>query len=317
MTIALVTNPRSRRNRRDPDLSDALAASLGDAGALCSPDDLEALAASAAGWAADPPALLAINGGDGTLHQVLTAAIRAAGEERPLPPVAILRGGTMNIVADSVGVRIGPQAMLAHVTGDAPLPRTTRRILRIQADDAEPVYGFLSGNGVISRFLELYYAADDPSPADAARLLARGALSALVQGPLIRQLMRPYAGRVLVDGQPVVGAGGETGRWTAVALGTVEQMGLGFRVFPMTRQAPDRIGVVAIGSSVAQLALELPRVYLGRGVRREGNSVHLAGEVVLDGDEPIALMVDGDLCRAERRVRIGVGPAVTFLLPPG
>jgi diacylglycerol kinase (ATP) len=316
LTIAVVTNPRSRQNRRNPDLSEALASVLGGRGELVTPDDLDALAATADRLRDRGVDLLCVNGGDGTLHQVLTALIRSWGEATPLPRVCLLRGGTMNIVADSVGVRIGAEAMLERVVaGAGALQTTTRRTLRIVADDRPPLYGFLSGNGIIARFLELYYEQPDPGPRDAAVLLFRGACSALVQGPLIRQLMRPYSGRVLLDGVPLRREDGGD-RWTAVALGTVEQMGLGFRVFPMTAAHPDAIGVVAIGSSVARLATELPSVYLGRGVHRVGNSTHTAAEVLLESDEPIALMVDGDFCRADGgRVRIGLGPPVTFIVP--
>jgi diacylglycerol kinase (ATP) len=320
VSIAVVTNPRSRHNRRNPDLSEALASVLGDGGEIVTPDDLDALAATADRLRERGVDLLCVNGGDGTLHQVLTALIRSWGEATPLPRICLLRGGTMNIVADSVGVRLGPQDMLARVVAarreGAPIATTTRRTMRIVADDRPPLYGFLAGNGIIARFLELYYEQPDPGPRDAALLLLRGACSAVVQGPLIRQLMRPYVGRVVADGVPLRGLDGAEDRWTAVALGTVEQMGLGFRVFPMTVDHPDVIGIVAIGSSVARLAAELPSVYLGRGVHRVGNSTHAVAELVLEADEPIPLMVDGDFCRADAgRVRIGLGPAVNFVIP--
>ena len=116
--------------------------------------------------------------------EMLTAIVRTYGEGAVLPRIAVLRGGTMNIIADSVGVRVGAEAMLGRVidgihtsesplgTG-SPLETTTRRLMRIDVDDQPPYYGFLSGNGIIARFLELYYEHPEPSPVSAAWLLTR------------------------------------------------------------------------------------------------------------------------------------------------
>ena len=309
MSIVVVTNPRSRRNRLNPALVQALADRLGDGGEIAAPDDLDALAALAERTRSAQIDLLCINGGDGTIHQVLTAFVRSWGEDRALPPVCVLRGGTMNIIADSIGVTLDAEAMLARaVQAPATAATTARRTMRIEVDDNPPLYGFLSGNGIIARYLELYYADPDPSPRSAASLLLRGAVSAMVQGPLIRELTRPYRGEVRIDGERL-----PSDRWVAVALGTIEQMGLGFRVFDRIHDHPDKLQVVAIGSGVSALATELPSLYRGRGVRREGNHSLVAAAVDLDADEPIPLMIDGDFCRSETgRVRIRPGPLVTF-----
>jgi hypothetical protein len=114
---------------------------------------------------------------------------------------------------------------------------------------------------------------------------------------------------VIVDGTAL-----PSDRWVAVAFGTVEQMGLGFRVFHLLRERPDALQVVAIGSSVAALAKELPSVYRGRGVHQPGNSTASASTVELTSAEPIPLMIDGDFVRADGgRVRYGIGPEITFL----
>ncbi len=300
----MVTNARSRDNRRDPGLAARLGAASG--ARVVAPPSLEALAAEVERLQRDPPGVLAVHGGDGTLHRVVSAWLSAG--RAPLPELAVLRGGTMNIVADSIGLKMPAEAFLASLGG--PVTHTVRSLLRIEIDGT-PTWGFLSGNGIVARFLEKYYERPDPTPVDAARLLGRGALSALVGGPLIRQLTRPWEGVVTVDG---VAHGPRP--WTAVAIGSVEQLGLAFRVFHLLRPGDDAFHVVALSGSVADLARELPRMWAGRGVRRPGNSEHLVRELVLEGPEPMALMVDGDFYRAASgRVRVVPGPPVRFVLP--
>ncbi|MCB9688664.1 MAG: diacylglycerol kinase [Alphaproteobacteria bacterium] len=305
-SLLVLTNPRSGANRRDRGLAGRLRQLVPDA-RLEAPADLEALAHVVRDALATGVTRVAVHGGDGTLHRVLTAWHHAA-PDAAMPEVAILRGGTMNIVADSVGVREKPEVFLPRVTsGDVRL--TTRRLLRVEVDDAPPVVGFLSGNGIVARFLEKYYETEDPTPADAARLLLRGSLSAMVGGRLARDLVRPYVGAVIVDGERLTGE-----RWTAVAIGSVEQMGLGFRVFHRIGDRLDAFQVVALGGSIADLARELPSLYRGRGVHRPKDSVHVIAELRLEADEPIPMMVDGDFYRADRgRVRIALGPTVPFV----
>jgi diacylglycerol kinase (ATP) len=314
--VAVVTNPRSRHNRRNPALGPALAYVLGEKGELVSPSDLGALASTAERFRDRGVEVLCVNGGDGTIHQVLTAMARAYGDA-PLPAFAVLRGGTMNIIADSVGVRLGAEATLGRIVealhAGEELPTTTRRLLRVDLDDQAPYYGFLSGNGLIARFLELYYEQPDPTPLDAGLLLARGAASALVGGALIRRLTRPYSGKVAVDGVELPGE-----RWAAVAIGSIEQMGLGFRVFPRLAESPDWFQYVALGGSVADVARELPSLYRGRGVHRPADRTDLATELLMTSPEPVQLMIDGDFYVASAgRVRYSLGPSVRFLLPTG
>lgn len=314
--VAVITNPNARHNRRNPSIAPSLAYVLGERGELVSPADLPALAHTAERLCARGVDLVCVNGGDGTVHQTVTAIARAylpAG--KPLPSFAVLRGGTMNIIADSVGVKVGAEAALGRLVEalhrGAPLPTTRRFLLEVDLGEGPPVYGFLSGNGVISGFLEAYYARPEPTPRDAGALLARAAWSALTGGALAAQLARPFRGDVRADG---VSLGSKD--WVAVALGTVEQMGLGFRVFHQIREGQPAFQYVALGGSLADVARELPSLYRGRGVHLRHDRTGLARELELVSDGPIGVMVDGDLYSAPAgRLRYRLGPEVTFVLP--
>ena len=126
-------------------------------------------------------------------------------------------------------------------------------------------------------------------------------------GSLARQLSRPFEGEVLLDGVRWEGR-----RWTALAIGSVEQLGLGFTPFPGVSASLGRFHTIGIGSGLGGLALELPRVYFGRGVARSGNREALGSSLVLRAEEPIPLMVDGDFVMAPGEVRIGVDQPVAF-----
>jgi diacylglycerol kinase family enzyme len=230
-----------------------------------------------------------------------------------LPPVAVLRGGTMNNVAASTGQGLPAAEMLRAVVearaSGRELPTTTRRLMTVDAYDGALSYGFLVGAGLVARFLEIYDDRRAPSPALAGTLLVRAVAAALLGGALAEELDRPFAGSVALDGRPL-----PEGRFTAVAISTIEQIGFGFRVFHEVADAPDRLQLVAITGTLASLALELPGLYAGRGVHAEGNTSATGAAVTLTSAEPFPYVVDGDRYVArERKVRVAVGPPVTFL----
>lgn len=312
--IGLITNPKSRKNRRDPGIAMNLAYLLGERGDFATPSDLGALADTVRRFADADIDLLCVNGGDGTVHQAMTALLRVWPAGRPLPRVAVLPGGTMNIVANSIGVKGDAGRALGRVLdayhAGRVLPSTRRRLLRVDLPGEPPVYGFLSGNGIIARFLEVYYAEPDPSPAVVARLLARGVASTLVGGRFARKLTQPYVGRVALDGVDWPGT-----TWTAVAIGTVEQIGLGFTPFYRVREEPDRMHVVGIGGTIVDLARELPSIYLGRGIHQPGNREGTCATLLLEADGDIPMMVDGDFYPAKGRAELRVDAEVELVLP--
>ncbi len=306
--IGVVTNPRSG-GRHD---SRALAYVLGEEGEVVAPGDLDALAAHARRFRDRGIGTLCIDGGDGTIHRVLTAMVRTYGDA-DLPPIAILRGGTMNNVAASIGQRLSSPEMLralveARASGRS-LPHTTRRLMSVHAGGGAPSYGFLVGAGLVARFLELYDARRSPSPVLAGTLLVRAVASALLGGELSRELDRPFEGTVALDDRALPAA-----RFTAIAVSTIEQIGFGFRVFHALRNAPDRLQLVAITGPLASLAFELPGLYAGSGVRAAGNTSDTGTSVTLTSDQPFPYVIDGDPYVARNHtVRIAVGPPVTFL----
>ncbi|HEX2657053.1 MAG TPA: diacylglycerol kinase family protein [Polyangia bacterium] len=308
--IAIFVNPRSRSNRRDPGLAARLAAAVGDVGRLLAPRTLEELDAAARELAASPPSVIAIHGGDGTLHKALTALLSAFGE-RPLPPLAILGGGTMNVVTSSLHIREDAITFLTGLAEAAragrPVATLTRRCMRVGDR-----YGFVFGNGVLANFLVEYYGGPNGyGTMRALYLLARLFLSALIVGPFMRRVFRRFRGRVSVDGQTL-----EFPELMAVGVGTVREVGLGFKLYHRADDDPDRFGVVAIHSGALALVADLAAVRTGRGIspRRAFSAVASAVDIQsLDPDMPYT--IDGDLYRTSEVLPLRIGPALAIVDP--
>src|SRR5580692_4968680 len=135
--IGVVLNPRSRRNLRDPRAASRLARTLGDHGVVRTARSIDELYRIAEDFRREHIDVLAISGGDGTNHVTLTGFIDVYGGAT-MPQVALLRGGTMNTVANSVGMLKGrPEGILGRLLRDyaqrasGPLENVERHVMRI------------------------------------------------------------------------------------------------------------------------------------------------------------------------------------------
>src|SRR5512147_3096742 len=111
--IGIVSNPRSWRNRRHPETADRLRRALGDEGELREAETPEALSEALTAFARAGIDVLAVNGGDGTLHLAVTAM--AESWRGPWPRLLPLRGGTMNTIASAHRLSGAPEALLSRL----------------------------------------------------------------------------------------------------------------------------------------------------------------------------------------------------------
>lgn len=312
--IGIVNNPRSRRNRRWPGTARRLAALLGDDGEIVDASTPAELSRAVERLRAARIDLLAVNGGDGTGHQVLTAWCRAS-PGAPLPSLLLLRGGSTNAVATGNGVRGRPERILrealARLRRGEPIPAAERDLLRVRADGGEPLHGFLFGTGAMVAFLEAHGSARLHSAAGAAWLLARAAASALAGGRLAASLVRRDRLQVSTDGDEWPDAS-----YLALAAGSTPHVGFGFPAFHRCAEQPGFFHAVGITGSLARLALSLPLVRRGAPWRRSLAQDEVARSLRLQAEEDgIRFTLDGDLYGPARSVSVETGPPVRIAVP--
>jgi diacylglycerol kinase family enzyme len=316
--IGVVLNPRSRRNLRDPRAADRLARRLGDVGVVRQANSIDELYRIAEDFRRDDIDVLAISGGDGTNHVTLTGFLDVyAGHT--MPQVALLRGGTMNTVANSVGVRHGrPEGLLGRLIRDyaqqlnMPLENVERHVMRISpADGTKAHYGFLFGTGVVHGFLAEYYAGGNPTPLVAAKVLARGIGSAMIGGQTIRRMAKPFRGSVKLGD----GTSWEERDYLAVAAGTIAHIGLNFKPFHRYDELPGRFHMLGIHTTPWSFVKDMPRIHRGEPMR-PGKTFDalLMRAVVRSADGHMRYMIDGDLHEARGDIEIAIGPKVKLVV---
>jgi diacylglycerol kinase (ATP) len=328
--IGVVLNPKSRRNLRDPGAALRLARQLGDQGIVRPVHSRDELQRAAEDFKRLDIDVLGISGGDGTNHVTITGFLDVyapdvaghAAKVSPLPQIAFLRGGTMNTVANSVGVRRGrPDGLLGGLIrayaerATMPLANVERRVMRIQpaGASARADYGFIFGTGVVYGYLAEYYRDGEPSPVVAAKTLARGIGSTLVGGEMIRRMAKPFRGSVRFGD----GTTWEERDFLTVVGATIDQIGLGFRPFYRSDERDGAFHLLGIYASPFQLVCDLPRIKGARPMR-EGRTYDAATEraTIRSADGTMRYTIDGDLHEHAGELEISTGPKVKIVLVP-
>jgi len=151
--IGLIRNRRSHRNGGDSGLSDASLASAPNI-IMRSPDKRSELAGVLEHFASQRVDYIAIDGGDGTVRDVLTCGAGVFGEN--WPALIVLPNGKTNALAHDLGIPKGwtlEQAMAALRDGRT----TSRRPLVVTQRDKEDarIAGFVLGGGAFTAAIGL------------------------------------------------------------------------------------------------------------------------------------------------------------------
>ncbi|MCB9732957.1 MAG: NAD(+)/NADH kinase [Deltaproteobacteria bacterium] len=310
LRIGVVVNPRSRYLRRHPEAVARLERVVGRRGPVAVTTDLPSVEDAARRFRADGVDVVGVVGGDGTAG-IVARAVANAWDGEPHPPLALLRGGTMNTVANALGLPRGlPEARLLtllRATAGGSLPPVMRRTTLDVAGRA----AFLFGTGVFESFLRAYYGAGDgdPSAVTAALTIARAAASALVQGAFIKELTAPVVAALEIDGERL-----PERAYMAHCAGTVSQVGLGFTPFHLADTVDDAFHFLALHGSSAVVVRDLGRVWRGRAVRPRSGRDFVAREVVIHpAGGRLTYMADGDLFEHGGPLTVRVGPRVPIV----
>lgn len=308
--IGMIRNPRSHGNEgRSADLGD-LPGVL-----LASPDKRHELPAILADFAAKGVDFLAVDGGDGTVRDVLTCGASVFGDA--WPTLIVLPSGKTNALAYDLGV--APGWTLAQALDAARRQSVAVRhpIVVAQSDnDAAQVRGFVLGAGAFTHAISLGQDAHDFGAFNAAAVGVTTAWSVL-------QALFGSAGNIWRRGTrmrlrgpdgadlPHAGGGPADERYMVFAS-TLERFPVGLCPFKGI-DAPLRMGV--LDNPRRSLLWRLPAIFYGKAgktTRRLGFQAH--GLDRFDMDIADRFILDGEAFPAGS-YQVRLGPRLHFIVP--
>jgi diacylglycerol kinase (ATP) len=302
--IAIVLNPSAGGLHCYPERRvDGLRSIAGAHAVLFSTGDRDLIEAVADGVRERGVDTVAIIGGDGTVSNVLSALHRAfAGAS--LPRIALLRGGTMNTVANSLGIaRREPEELLRRLLAARTSQSVRRATLKVNGR-----VGFLFSTGIMVGFLKVLYRSPKlkQGPLGALSLLGKGSWQAVRGGKLIEEIETPLRATLRIDGELH-----PPRRYTVLGAATVEQVGLGFRPFTRAGECLERFQVFAFHGSTQSLVRQLLRIRRGQPIAKGLGFDPMTRQLQIEtAGEPITYALDGDVREADTRLLVEVGPQV-------
>ncbi len=296
MTLGLIRNPFSHRNKAGGgDLPADAARLFGDL--VASPDTPDKLVKALRGFAHGGVETIVVDGGDGTVREVLTALPQAYGAAPPA--LAILAAGKTNLIAADVGTHgYGPRGLagLVRAAHEGTLgTRTTRRpVLTLHWPNGEhgPVRGMFMGAGAFTRGTDLANAAIHKAGFTqeiAVALTMAGVLGRALIGNDSHGWLAGEGFSAAVDDQPAL----EGNRFLFLAT-TLNKLILG--LWPFWDHGTRPLRFLDVAANPPGLLGALPRLMTGRpsasmrntGAYRSGGAeridLHLTRPLIMDGE---------------------------------
>ena len=304
--IVIIHNPFARGNIRQPWLAGKLKEILGNHGELIMTRNINQIPSVAEECKKEEIEYLGVNGGDGSLHLVLSAFINVY-KDRPLPIVVPMRGGTMNTMANSVKIKGKTAGILKNLVSKykskAPINTIKQHLVRLNDK-----YGFMSGAGVPPNFLAAYYGGTSTGPWQGAKVLAHTVASILVNGTYYRKIGEPAHCKIKVDDEEL------PPRYYICFLAcSIREIGLGISPTPRAYEKPGHFQFVATTMKPIDIARNLPTLWMKKDVIHPDMFSRITAKAYVEPLSNMRYTIDGELYETEEPISIGCGPTIDMV----
>jgi len=310
--IGVITNPKAKKNLRRPWIKESLQRIVGDAGWVYETRSIDELGPLAHELIEKNIDILAVNGGDGTTHIVLSHLIPIyQSKNKPLPRLLSLRGGTMNTISNSIKHKGKSENILSRVVrkyraGEA-LDIVRQPVLQINDH-----YGFMWGCGVVGNFLEQYYKGTALGSWQAFKTVATIVSSAIFRTSLAKQVFQGYQTVVDFDERRM-----EIPGCRGLVICSIIEVGLGFKMAYRAYEKPGYMHVRGTSLKAYQFAPWIGHIWLGKPVPNEGVIDEIARKVCVKVEGKPPYTVDGELYKDTDEFNLRQGPVIDVIREGG
>ncbi|MBU0504404.1 MAG: diacylglycerol kinase family protein [bacterium] len=305
--IGVILNPFSKKYKNNPDKLDHMSFIIGDKASCRPTEDMDDLHRVAESFKSRDIDVLAISGGDGTIHCTISTFLKVYGE-KPLPKITFLRGGTLNTIAATLGIVGNTEKLMSDLLikyhEDKKFEKKKLRLTKINDS-----YGCIFGMGVIYNFMEEYYKNPTLNSFIAGKTLITSIFSSIVQGPVAQRMFKRFDADVFVNGEKWPFA-----NYTAVFSGSIRQLGLEFNVFRHMLEQNEKFCAMGISASPHELLPHVKALHDGKESKSPSIVDAAADTMEIYLKEPLPYTIDGDMLPATDTFKLSVGPELTILV---
>ncbi len=261
--------------------------------------------------------LLILNGGDGTLQMGITELIKHLPQDK-IPIMLPLRGGTMNMAANNLGIRKSPidtvRIIMDHIRdfhkGEERLSTIPLKVLKIKDTEHGTRYGFTFSNGIVYKIQKEYYATGNPSFQTAANLtttIIGNFILGTQKGKFFFEKIRAH---ITIDGRVY-----PYNKTLLSVASVLQKLVLWFKPFYQPeKKGIDNFYFLSVSMNSFSIIANIRALSSGRMLHEKAfNGV--AGKVTIQSDSGYG--IDGELTNdGYTDVTIEEGPVINFLVAP-
>lgn len=246
---------------------------------------------------------IAPSGGDGTLHHVITQFAKVYNNN--LPPILILKGGTMNNVANSINLKGDAESILQRaviaINNGKYINVVNRKTMVIDNNHC-----FLFGNGLVADFLETYYSIGK-SYTKLVGLIFSSIYEALANQH--SHLFKGFEGNIKCDAESM-----PYSRVLGILAGTVETIGMGFYPLYRANEYKDKFHTIVCAMKPGKLAKNVLKLKNGTPINHKDYIEKVVSTIEIHSTKPFMYTMDGDLYRCDGSLTVSVGIRVPFII---
>ncbi len=306
--IGIISNPHSKLNKKNPERHNYLSYIAGKEGFVAVTKSLEDLEKVTSDFKESDVKIIAINGGDGTIAHTLTAIIRTW-KGSPLPKIALLRGGTINVLAQNLGIHGSPEEILFRLIegySRGALTQSTKRY----CIHVNGVYGFLFANGACANFLEEFYK-NKSGKLGSIFLLLKVFFSRLFNKEFFNRIASIVKTEVWNKDKILIH---EHGAISTLAA-TITHMPLGPKLFPKAGKEGEEIQCISYVCSSERILFPIIKDVLLSPNRPTDVKISSSGRsLTIVTSHPVKYSLDGELYPSCEKVTLELGPEIEFVL---
>jgi len=269
------------------------------------PQNIEELKDAVNRYTLNKPDYICIGGGDGTIHIVLSELINAF-LPGSVPPILILKEGTMNNIARSIKLKgaghLLLKQLLSKINENKPVETEDRFTINIQDK-----YCFLFGTGIVTNFLNEVYAGKEKGLIRNLQVAFKSLKEAAFNVKdgeifrLIEQAIFIDEKKVLIN--PVFG----------ILAGTVEHIGMGFSPLIDAVQPDGKFQAIVMGTQPKAILKNLNKIKNGKKIKSPKYLNALGKSILIKQKGFFDYTMDGDIYKAENILKISIGPKVALV----
>jgi len=246
---------------------------------------------------------IAPSGGDGTLHHVITSFMEVYNKK--LPPVLILKSGTMNNVATSIHLNGDGNSILQRAVS-ALKKGNEYTLITLNTLKIKNKYCFLFGNGITADFLDTYYSIGK-SYVKLIRLITNTIVDAFANSS--SSLFKGFEGKIVCDSQAL-----EYKKVLGILAGSVETIGMGFYPLFRANEKADAFHVIVCAMKPRDVVKQIVKLKKGVPIHHEQYFEATVKEISIYAEKPFVYTMDGDLYQSDGTLKVAIGSPVQFIV---